>query len=145
MNGDRAQYLDHTFRCSHLSGNAHVADDESSEVGWFELGAMPEMNPWLEARILTAAYRRGPTRLDQPDWGPDRLSPDLARTRIRLEGALDRYAARLGLAGDQVIGFGPGIDGGQPAIVVDGPTALRWVVHEHGQVVTERSTTGSIR
>src|SRR3954471_20254411 len=28
-NGDRAHYLDHTFRCRYVEGVAHVADDES--------------------------------------------------------------------------------------------------------------------
>ena len=34
-NGDRASYLDLTFACTYVSGEAHVADDESSDVRWF--------------------------------------------------------------------------------------------------------------
>jgi ADP-ribose pyrophosphatase YjhB (NUDIX family) len=30
--GDRAQYLDLIFRCSHVSGHAHIADGESTAV-----------------------------------------------------------------------------------------------------------------
>lgn len=40
-NGDRAQYLSLTFLCEPLSGTARVADDESLEVGWFSLHALP--------------------------------------------------------------------------------------------------------
>jgi hypothetical protein len=41
-NGDRAQYLDLTFLCRATGGEAHVADDESTEVGWFAPDALPE-------------------------------------------------------------------------------------------------------
>jgi ADP-ribose pyrophosphatase YjhB (NUDIX family) len=33
-NGDEATYLDLTFACTWLAGDAHVADDESREVAW---------------------------------------------------------------------------------------------------------------
>lgn len=41
-NGDQAEYLDLCFRCRYLSGTAVVGDDESQEVGWFEVGKLPE-------------------------------------------------------------------------------------------------------
>ncbi len=41
-NGDRAQYLDLTFACRPVHGDAHVADDESTDVGWFPPDALPE-------------------------------------------------------------------------------------------------------
>lgn len=41
-NGDRAQYLDLTFRCRQVGGVAVVGDDESLEVGWFAPEALPE-------------------------------------------------------------------------------------------------------
>lgn len=41
-NGDRAQYLDLCFWCRRIGGEAHVADDESLEVGWFAPDALPE-------------------------------------------------------------------------------------------------------
>jgi len=66
-NGDHAQYLDHTFRCRYLAGTAHVADDESVEVGWFHIGQLPNMDPVLEERIWTAHTHRGAVRLEQPD------------------------------------------------------------------------------
>jgi 8-oxo-dGTP pyrophosphatase MutT (NUDIX family) len=33
-NGDLATYLDLTFACTYLGGEAHVADDESRDVAW---------------------------------------------------------------------------------------------------------------
>ena len=41
-NGDRAQYLDLCFLARHVSGEARVNDDESLEVGWFAVDALPE-------------------------------------------------------------------------------------------------------
>ena len=62
-NGDRTQYVDHTFRCRYVSGGAHVADDESSEVAWFPLDRLPSMDPVHAERIDTAVTHTGPTRL----------------------------------------------------------------------------------
>jgi 8-oxo-dGTP pyrophosphatase MutT (NUDIX family) len=53
-NGDSAVYLDHTFACTWLSGEAHVADDESTDVRWFARDALPEMSPLLRERIEVA-------------------------------------------------------------------------------------------
>jgi 8-oxo-dGTP pyrophosphatase MutT (NUDIX family) len=41
-NGDVAQYLDLCFLARHVSGVARVGDDESLDVGWFDLDALPE-------------------------------------------------------------------------------------------------------
>lgn len=41
-NGDRAQYLDLCFLATHVSGEARVNDDESTEVGWFALDELPD-------------------------------------------------------------------------------------------------------
>lgn len=65
-NGDRAQYLDHTFRCRYTGGEAHVADDESSEVGWFPVDALPPMREAHRERIFAARDHTGAPRLDQP-------------------------------------------------------------------------------
>jgi ADP-ribose pyrophosphatase YjhB (NUDIX family) len=62
-NGDRAQYLDHTFRCRYVGGEARVGDDESTEVGWFPTDALPRMSPGLEERIRTALRPGEGTRL----------------------------------------------------------------------------------
>jgi len=63
VNGDHAQYLDHTFRCRYVSGEPHPADDESWEARWFPLSAMPAMKPVLRERILTAVHHTGSARL----------------------------------------------------------------------------------
>ena len=53
-NGDRASYLDLTFACTYVSGDAHVADDESRDVRWFPRDAMPAMAPSMTQRIADA-------------------------------------------------------------------------------------------
>ncbi len=50
-NGDRAQYLDHTFACTYLDGDPHPADGENTDVRWFTVDALPEMKPHMLARI----------------------------------------------------------------------------------------------
>jgi len=40
-NGDQVQFLDLCFRCRPLRGEARVNDDESIEVAWFPLTALP--------------------------------------------------------------------------------------------------------
>ena len=62
-NGDRTQFVDHAFRCRYVSGEAHAADEESSEVRWFPLAALPAMSPMHLERVRTAATHEGPTRL----------------------------------------------------------------------------------
>jgi len=53
-NGDRASYLDVTFACTWLSGEAHVADDESTDVRWWPVDALPSMRPEFLERIDSA-------------------------------------------------------------------------------------------
>ncbi|WP_024286726.1 NUDIX domain-containing protein [Cellulomonas sp. KRMCY2] len=57
-NGDVAQYLDICFWCRPVGGEAHVADDESTEVGWFARDALPaDLTPSSVERIRrTLAY-----------------------------------------------------------------------------------------
>jgi len=62
VNGDRAVYLDHTFACTWLAGEAHVGDDESVEVGWWPADALPEMHPDLRERIEAARSGEERTR-----------------------------------------------------------------------------------
>ena len=50
-NGDRAAYLDLTFACTWVSGEAHVADDESTDVRWWPVDAMPPMSEPMRARV----------------------------------------------------------------------------------------------
>lgn len=64
-NGDQAYYLDHTFRCRYVSGEAHVADDESVAVGWFSLTGLPAMAPVFLERVRCAVEADGETRFDR--------------------------------------------------------------------------------
>ncbi|HEY9409426.1 MAG TPA: NUDIX domain-containing protein [Jiangellaceae bacterium] len=59
-NGDRAQFLDLTFRCRYVSGEAHVADDESLEVGWFGPAELPDLDDVCHRRIEEARTTDGP-------------------------------------------------------------------------------------
>ena len=43
-NSDHVQYLELTFRCRPVGGQARVNDAESLEVGWHSLGALPELS-----------------------------------------------------------------------------------------------------
>ena len=58
-NGDRARYLDVVMLMDYVSGEAHVADDENTDVAWFRLGALPELPP-LHARALGWALEETP-------------------------------------------------------------------------------------
>ncbi|MFT3716864.1 MAG: NUDIX domain-containing protein [Gordonia sp. (in: high G+C Gram-positive bacteria)] len=63
-NGDRSQYLSVLYLCRYVSGEAHVGDDESTDVAWFRIDRLPD---------------------DVPDLHRDRieraLNPDRPRTR----------------------------------------------------------------
>ena len=50
----RSVYLDLTFACSWVEGEARVADDENLEVAWWPLTQLPPMAPDLVARIEAA-------------------------------------------------------------------------------------------
>lgn len=58
-NGDLAQYLDVCFWARAVGGEARVADDESTAVGWFAADGLPEpLAPTSAERIArTRAYR----------------------------------------------------------------------------------------
>lgn len=57
-NGDQVQYLDLCFRCRPLRGEARVNDDESLEVAWFPLDALPHLSA-RELRCLDRARAAG--------------------------------------------------------------------------------------
>jgi 8-oxo-dGTP pyrophosphatase MutT (NUDIX family) len=66
-NGDLASYLDLTFACTYVSGEAHVADDESRDVRWYPLDAMPEMtDPSMRQRIEDAVSGEQAARFVRP-------------------------------------------------------------------------------
>ncbi|WP_456845360.1 NUDIX hydrolase [Cellulomonas sp. P5_C6] len=59
-NGDRAQFLDHTFRFRYVSGEPFPADGENTEAAWFALDALPPMSAEMHARIARALAPEGP-------------------------------------------------------------------------------------
>ncbi|MFG2123350.1 NUDIX domain-containing protein [Streptomyces sp. NPDC048710] len=60
-NGDICQFMDITFRCRAVGGEARVNDDESVDVGWFEVDALPPMDEHQLVRIKQALS-------DEPTW-----------------------------------------------------------------------------
>ncbi|MBD0840476.1 MULTISPECIES: NUDIX hydrolase [unclassified Streptomyces] len=60
-NGDTCQYMDISFHCRAVGGQARVNDDESLEVGWFDVDALPELNGFAHLRIKQALS-------DEPTW-----------------------------------------------------------------------------
>jgi 8-oxo-dGTP pyrophosphatase MutT (NUDIX family) len=60
-NGDVCQYMDIAFHCRAVGGEARVNDDESLEVGWFAVDALPELNEFGLLRIKQAMA-------DAPTW-----------------------------------------------------------------------------
>ena len=62
-NGDTARYLDHTFRCVWVDGEARVGDDESTDVRWWPLDGLPDMTEQMAARIERALRFNGVTEL----------------------------------------------------------------------------------
>lgn len=60
-NGDVCQFMDVTFRCRAVGGEARVNDEESTEVGWFDVDDLPQMKRFSHFRIEQAL-------LDEPTW-----------------------------------------------------------------------------
>ncbi|MFB8282353.1 NUDIX hydrolase [Nocardia colli] len=60
-NGDICQFMDITFRCRAVGGAARVNDDESLEVAWFELSALPDLPEHDLLRLERALS-------DEPTW-----------------------------------------------------------------------------
>ncbi|MFJ4768225.1 NUDIX hydrolase [Streptomyces uncialis] len=60
-NGDVCQYMDITFRCRAVGGEARVNDDESLEVGWFSVDSLPDLGESTLLRIKLAFS-------DDPAW-----------------------------------------------------------------------------
>ena len=70
-NGDICQFMDITFRCRAVGGEARVNDDESLDVAWFAVDALPELNDFASFRIKQAVA-------DAPTWfepAPTWLNP----------------------------------------------------------------------
>lgn len=63
VNGDRAQYVDHTFRMLYAGGTAAVGDDESVDVRWWPVHRLPRMRPVFADRITVALANQPECRL----------------------------------------------------------------------------------
>ena len=74
-NGDRATYLDLTFACTWVEGEAHVADDESSDVRWWPLASLPPMSDLMLARIEAATSGEREARFVAPAGQEDAAPP----------------------------------------------------------------------
>ncbi len=61
-NGDQVDYLDLVFRCTWVSGDPHPADGELTEVGWYDLGAMGELDPAHVRKIALAIAEDDPAQ-----------------------------------------------------------------------------------
>jgi len=57
-NGDQVQYLELVFRCRPVQGVAQVNDDESIEVGWHPLDALPGLNAGVLGMLTPALQGR---------------------------------------------------------------------------------------
>ena len=58
-NGDQTYWLDVAFRCQATGGQARVNDDESMDVGWFRLDALPDI-PERHREAIDDALDPGP-------------------------------------------------------------------------------------
>ena len=68
-NGDRAQYLDHTFVMSYVSGEPSPADGENTDARWFARDALPEMSADMRRRIAVGLDDRVAARFGPVDPG----------------------------------------------------------------------------
>ena len=59
-NGDQCDYLDLVFRCSWVSGDPYPADGELSEVGWYGLGELTEVEQTHVRKIALAIAEDDP-------------------------------------------------------------------------------------
>jgi len=59
-NGDQVDYLDLVFRCDWVSGDPHPADGELSEVGWYGLGELVDVEQFHVRKIALALAEDDP-------------------------------------------------------------------------------------
>ena len=59
-NGDQVDYLDLVFRCTWVSGDPHPADGELTEVGFYDLAAMGDVEDSHVRRIALAMAEDDP-------------------------------------------------------------------------------------
>ena len=66
-NGDQADYLDLTFRCTWVGGEPYAADGEMVDLGWHPLADLSGMAEEHRERVLVAARGGAATRFDGGD------------------------------------------------------------------------------
>lgn len=59
-NGDQVDYLDLVFRCTWVSGDPHPADGELTEVGFYDLGAMGQVDSEHVRKVALAVAEDDP-------------------------------------------------------------------------------------
>lgn len=59
-NGDQVDYLDIVFRCTWVSGDPHPADGELTEVGFYDLAAMGDVDDAHVRKIALAMAEDDP-------------------------------------------------------------------------------------
>lgn len=70
-NGDECQFVEHAFACRALGGDeAHVADDESLEVAWFQRSELPPLAASRRQLIEWAQESSSVTRFEWPEGAP---------------------------------------------------------------------------
>ncbi|WP_409483806.1 NUDIX hydrolase [Arsenicicoccus dermatophilus] len=72
VNGDQAQYVDHTFRLRWVSGEPAVGDDENHEARWWPTAALPPMRPHFGDRVAVALSDPDVVLLGNPPVRPGR-------------------------------------------------------------------------
>ena len=85
VNGDRASYLDLTFACTWVEGEPHVADDESVDVRWWPLDALPEMSRVHLGRIEASLSDEREARFVPPPGQAGPAAPPTPAPRLTPE------------------------------------------------------------
>jgi 8-oxo-dGTP pyrophosphatase MutT (NUDIX family) len=65
-NGDHTEFVDITFRCRAVGGEARVNDDESLAVGWYALEDLPPLSDLNRHRIEWALASSGGAWFSDP-------------------------------------------------------------------------------
>ena len=63
-NGDQADYLDLTFRCTWLEGEPYPADGEMDDLAWHPLDDLAGLGDEMRRRIDAAVAERGAARFE---------------------------------------------------------------------------------
>lgn len=64
-NGDQCQFVTNVFRCSWVSGEPAIGDEESTEVAWFGVDDLPDLSDQERRRIALALPRDAAPVIDQ--------------------------------------------------------------------------------